>query len=281
MLNSVNLNLPNYSQSQNTNYSTPTKTRQNIPFGYREEQQSTWGNIKHGVAALTDDMMSFVGVNTALWIMQDFVNGKILVGKINKHFTKDIKDNGKLYNLAREMQTKNELDGKVNIFAGKDGEAFFSHKDKAVVVGKDSFSSLFHELGHATIENKSGIMKNLQRFRGNYTILSLALYGLLSSNKDGNNTKSDALIPLLAFSPELITEAKASHIGLKFLKEKVKTGEIEKSLFKKIRNSYITCFSTYLFIPVSIILIDAIRNSVRKERMRHKMEKMNRMDMMY
>ena len=77
--------------------------------------------------------------------------------------------------------------------------------------------------------------------------------------------KNDYVIPLIAFSPELITEFKASQYGLKFLKGKVKEGAIEKSLFNKIKKSYITCFSTYLFIPVSIMLVDALRNSVNKQ----------------
>ena len=78
-------------------------------------------------------------------------------------------------------------------------------------------------------------------------------------------TKNDYVIPLLAFSPELITEFKASQYGLKFLKSKVKDGAIDKALFNKIKKSYITCFSTYLFIPVSIMLVDALRNSVNKK----------------
>jgi hypothetical protein len=81
--------------------------------------------------------------------------------------------------------------------------------------------------------------------------------------------KNDWAIPLIAFSPELITEAKASQIGIKFLKEKMMEGKLDKSVFKNIKKSYLTCFSTYLFIPVSIMLIDAIRNSANKNVQKH------------
>ncbi|MDD3437443.1 MAG: hypothetical protein PHC64_09865 [Candidatus Gastranaerophilales bacterium] len=68
----------------------------------------------------------------------------------------------------------------------------------------------------------------------------------------------------MAFSPELITEAKASLEGIKFLKKT----NISKAALHNIKMSYLTCFATYLFIPVSIMLIDAVRNSANKARQR-------------
>lgn len=291
MLESVNFNTQNYgvvkkAQNQNNSVfdnSASDKSRQNIAFGYRDvyrdEDRGIFSGIKNGIVNLTDDIVGLVGVNAALWFMQDFVNSKILVGKINKHYTKNLPDNDKLWDLAQEMKKNEGGLNNLSISEGKSGQAYYSHLPDGdlpanrVVVGKDSYSSLFHEIGHAKIENKSILLKGLQRFRGRYTILSLALYGLLSQNKDGNSDRNDYIIPLLAFSPELITEGMASHHGLKFLREKVKNKELDMSAFKKIKKSYITCFGTYLFIPVSIMLIDAIRNSARKARAQRQMQR--------
>lgn len=296
MINSVNIantsNLSaNYADIQARKNPTTSK---NIQFGYRDDDYNSHP-VRDLFLTLTNGMVGLVGVNTALWWIQNFVNGKLLVGKINKHFTDKIKDNDKLEKLAFEMREHHELnDGpqKVNIFRGKPGEAFYTHAGNniipanSIVVGKNNYSSLFHELGHAVEENKTNIFKKLQRFRGNYTILALGLYALLSQNKKPQRTldenenqgvgakiknflsKSNAVIPILAFSPELITEAKASTEGLKFLRTKISN---KSALYKNIRASYITCFLTYLFVPVSIMLMDTLQRSVEK-RIHHKRE---------
>lgn len=281
MINSVNIqNISNISanNADNKTHANYKYTNKKVSFGYSDESHNH--PLKDLLVTLTNDLVGFMGVNTALWLLQDFVNGKILVGKINEHFTKKIKNVENLRPMADEMLEKNRLTGAVNINQNIPGQAFFTHLKNQVVVGKDKSSALFHEIGHAIEENNTKLFKWLQRGRGNYTILSLALYTLLSQRpkpKDENQdigsklSKSDILIPLLAFSPELITEAKASQLGLKFLKQKLKDGAIEKSLYKNIKKSYLTCFSTYLFIPISIILIDALRNSANNVRQRHAM----------
>lgn len=263
-----------------------------VSFGDDYYYQRPSHPIKNAFLAITDDLIGLVGLNAALWWIQSFVNGKILVGKINKHFTKNIKDKEQLWNLAHEM--KNEKGGLNNLNivpTNTPGEAFYTHEKNAVVVGKDSFSSLFHEVGHAVEENSTKAFKWLQRRRGNYTALALLLYTLMSQSQKSKNyyddentgliskmkrslSKSEVLIPLLAFSPELITEAKASQEGLKFLK-----GKVGKSspLYKNVRSSYLTCFSTYLFIPVSIMLMDALRNGVHNKRVKSQQEKYQRM----
>lgn len=294
MINSVSAYSVNNSHRNgfdDKNASKTNQTRPNLAFGYGGyyEQQSPLQGLKDLAVTLTNDMVGLFGVNAALMAMQRFVNGKVLIGKINKHVTNKItaEDNLKLDNLAGEMLKKYNLDKgpqKVTIYEGPPGEAYYTHQrnkfvnPNSIVVGRDNCSSLFHEIGHAIEENKTNVLKRLQRFRGHYTELSLALYMLMSMRPKKNDyyqdenqgigakikhflSHSDAVIPLLAFAPELITEAKASLYGLKFLKGKL--GK-EALLYKNIRKSYITCFATYLFIPVSIMLVDAIRNSANK-----------------
>lgn len=278
MIGSVSLS--NIKQPYRTeNNSVLNQPRKKIPFGYNEQSQSPFQSLKDWVLMLTDGAVGIIGMNAVLWWMQNFVNGKILSGKINKHYTNKItnEQKNKFPALAYEMLDKNGLKDKVKVFQGAEGEAFFTHKGNYIQVGKNQYSALFHEIGHAIQENNTVLLKKLQRFRGHYSILSLALYALMSQRPkrdDGDQSigskisKSDVIVPLLAFSPELITEAKASQEGLKFLKQKLNIGVIEKSLYKNIKKSYITCFATYLFIPVSIILIDMLRNSANNARRR-------------
>ena len=233
--------------------------------------------IKDGLLNLTNGILGIVGFNAALFAVQNFVNGKILVGKINKHYTDKIHNDNQLVNLASKMLEDNGLDKKVTFVPGKTGEAYYSALGNRVVIGGDKASALFHEIGHAIIENKSGILKTLQDHRGHYTVAALALYALMSQRRQkdafgdkrqGLGTKianflsrGSLLVPLLAFSPELITEFKASQYGLKFLKGK----GVDKALYKNIKNSYRACFATYLFIPVSIILMELLFSGIEKE----------------
>lgn len=262
-----------------TGYSgRPIQSQQAVPFGYREEQQGILGSIKDTFVELTNDVVGAVGFNVALAWLQNLVSGKILVGKINKHFTDKItpEEQSKLTSLADEMLEKHGLKDKVPIYYnGVKGEAFYTHDGNFIRVGPNQKSSLFHEIGHAVQENNTRGFKWLQRGRGRYAYLSMLLYAMLagrSQQQDGSYsigsslTKTDVAVPLLAFAPELITEAKASMTGLKFLKEKLKTGAISESLYKNTKRSYLACFGTYLFVPLSIIIMDALRSGANKVR---------------
>lgn len=272
-------------------YSRPIQPQQAVPFGYREEQHGILGSIKDTFLELTNDVVGAVGFNVVLAWLQETVSGKLLVGKINKHFTDKItpEEQGKLQGLAEEMLEQHGLDKgakKVEIRTGGAEEAFYTHtgnstrriNPNSIVVGKNTQSSLFHEIGHAVEENNTRGFKWLQRGRGRYAYLSMLLYAMLSGRsqqQDGSYSigsslsKADVAIPLLAFAPELITEAKASMTGLKFLKEKKNLGQISESLYKNTKRSYLACFGTYLFVPLSIIIMDALRSGANKIREKH------------
>lgn len=290
MINSVNFSCQNQANRLGNPPSVEKQQKtqaENIPFGnsYYQTYNPYYSEhpLKDKLFRLTNSVLGTIGFNAALWWLQDFVNGKVLVGKINKHFTNGIKNPEELMPLAFEMRQKEGLNNSVKISGGNKGEACFSHIGNEVIVGEDQLSSLFHEIGHAKIENKTEFLKLLQRNRGNYTILSLALYSLMSQKRHQSEdafgdhkkslgtkiknflSRSTLLVPLLAFSPELITEAKASQYGLKFLKEKVAQGKLDKNIYSKIKKSYATCFGTYLFIPISIILMELLFSGVEKE----------------
>lgn len=284
MIGGVNLynGVQPYKKAETAGYSRPIQAQNAVPFGHREDD-GILSSIKDSFLTISDDAVSLVGFNVALGWLQNLVSGKLLVGKINKHFTDKItpEERAKLPALAEEMLQQHGLKGKVAVhYDGKHGEAFYTHEGNYIKVGPNQHSSLFHEIGHAIEENNTNIFKKLQRGRGRYSYISLLLYAMLSGRnqqQDGSYnigsslSKTDVAIPLLAFSPELITEAKASFEGLKFLKEKLKAGAITESLYKNTKRSYLACFGTYLFVPLSIIIMDALRSGANKIRQKHAM----------
>lgn len=293
MINSVNF--PNLNQTSvfDNKFSAKNKQKnqaaENIHFGdYYYQDYTPAHPLKNALLSLTDGVLNLFLFNTALWWIQEKVNGKILIGKINKHYTDKIHNEPQLTQLASKMLEENGLDKTVKREIGRDGEAYFTALDNKIVTGADKSSALFHEIGHSIIENKTTLLKGLQNFRGKYTFISLALYALMSQGQKNNQdvfgnerqgfftkarnfiSRSTLLVPLLAFSPELITEAKASKIGIDFLKKQKDTGKISEEMLKNIKNSYKACFSTYLFIPVSIIMMELLTSGIEKEINKHK-----------
>lgn len=176
--------------------------------------------------------------------------------------------------------------------AGQD--AFFDHFNNRIKVTKDTLISMPHEIGHAVQEHSTKFFKMLQRNRGNYTFLALLLYGLgrnKPTNKKGKQTlwtkfqnilyKYNILVPILAFSPELITEFKASKIGIDYLKQNVKNIENKlkqnvsnkqlgtqltnsKNILKAAKKHYAVAFCTYLALPVFAMLDNLIFKQASK-----------------
>jgi len=185
---------------------------------------------------------------------------------------KMLQDKGLMQNPVKQIADGGTIytDGlkKLNLIIENNGNnAFFDHINKQIRVSKNTLLSLPHEIGHAVQENSTVVYKALQRFRGNYTILALLLYGLgrnKSTNKKGKETfigkaqnalyKYNLLVPLLAFSPELITEFKASKIGIDYLKQ-IKA---PKNILKAAKKHYAIAFCTYLALPAFAVIDNLI-----------------------
>lgn len=297
--NTIQQNSPVYSGSNNPREKQISFGDSNyyyMPANYNDEFEEQNAPAKHAVRnvvkTITGSVLSIIGFNVALCYLQKLVNSKLLIGKINKHFADKINDNAKLERLADDMQNRKELNiskDKVLRFKTATSDAYFDHSKNQVVTGIKESSALFHELGHAVIENKTKFLRTLQRGRGHYTEVALMLYALASANKNSQNGNNDSgnplinflkkhssIIPILAYSPELITEGMATKYGLNFLKsiredvveKDFKSGKIKqmlpkekmitKDLYKNIKRSYLTCFGTYLFIPVSIMILNKL-----------------------
>lgn len=257
------------------------------------QQISPLKQLTYSSVALTETLYGTFGFGLGLMYLRQFVNSKLLIGNIYKHYTDKIKDNELIANLALKMRKENGLENKVPIYTGSAGEAYFSSGGghQKIVVGKDSFSALFHELGHAIIENKTKILKSFQTNRNLDAYGAITLYMLFegakytypennaSKNKKTNNitnktidffVKYSEILPLLIYSPELVSELGATGYGLKFLKKELKNGSIDKNLFKNVKNSYAAAFGTYLFIPLSLMLMSSVNRTTYNKKLTHK-----------
>lgn len=291
--------LDNKQTSEKINHQTVSK---NIPQKQADkfikdkrkvQQISPLKQLTYSSVALTETLYGTFGFGLGLMYLRQFVNSKLLIGNIYKHYTDKIKDNELIANLALKMRKENGLENKVPIYTGSAGEAYFSSGGghQKIVVGKDSFSALFHELGHAIIENKTKILKSFQTNRNLDAYGAITLYMLFegakytypennaSKNKKTNNitnktidffVKYSEILPLLIYSPELVSELGATGYGLKFLKKELKNGSIDKNLFKNVKNSYAAAFGTYLFIPLSLMLMSSVNRTTYNKKLTHK-----------
>lgn len=279
-------------------HSVPEKLSKNptdkfVKNNRNTKQISPLQQLTYSTVALAENLYGTLGFGFGLMYLRQFVNGKLLIGNIYKHYTNKIKDNDLMAKLALKMRKENGLESKVPIYTGAAGEAYFSSSGgfQKIVVGNDSFSALFHELGHAIIENKTKILKSFQKNRNLDAYGAITLYMLLESAKYTNRTKKSAqnnslddiqtktidffikyseILPILIYSPELVSELGATGYGLKFLKKEVKEGSIGKNIFKNIRNSYAAAFATYLFIPLSLILMSAVNRATYNKKLSQK-----------
>ena len=183
-------------------------------------------------------------------------------------------------NIKKEVWKNTKTSkGKLNAISIKSTgeEAFFTHLDNEITVTKKTLISLPHEIGHAVQEHSTNLLKRLQRSRGRYAKLALILYGLgreKPSNGDKQSLwglaqnllhKYNVLIPLIAFTPELITEFAASKIGIDYIKTYIKNLKTNatknaksiansEQILKTAKKHYAVAFCTYLALPLFAVL---------------------------
>lgn len=302
----VNKTTPNKKLKKTKSLKELVLAYQEIPKGDKKEYISGIKSLTSSSAALMGALMSgtldiifsIVAFSFGIMLLQRYVNGKFLINFLDKKFTAKIKDFDRFEDLAVKMRKEHNLQDKVKIFITRGDDAYYTPQGNRVVVGEKQKSALFHELGHAVIENNTSLLSLLQNGRGQYGNIAILLNAIsmgtaakhskrLDKHKDNKNNKdknkinketkkpepnklgkflikNPYIIPIAAFSPELITEFGASTYGLKFLKKELKTGNVSKKVFKNIKRSYITCFSTYFFIPISVIIVNYLQKQLDK-----------------
>lgn len=254
-------------------------------FDSDEGKSATNAGVVLGVGLISREVL-------ALW------SNKLFTNYFSKH--PDV-DKNELLKISKNMlkdkinETKDSNFKNIKLEIAQAGQdAYFDHANNRIKITKDTLISMPHEIGHAVQEHGSKFFRMLQRNRGSYTFLALLLYGL-GRNKPTNNKgeqttwtkfqnilyKYNILVPLLAFSPELITEFKASKIGIDYLKQhvkniedKIKQTKANKSLNQQLTNSknilkaakkhYAIAFCTYLALPLFAMLDNLIFKEASK-----------------
>ena len=138
MIGGVNLYGVNQAyQKAEMGYSRPIQPQSSVNFGNQSGSDGILGSIKDSFLTFTDDAVGAVGFDAALAWLQNLVSGKLLVGKINKHFTDKItpEEQSNLRSLADEMLEQHGLKDKVAIHTnGTKGEAFYTHQGNFIKV---------------------------------------------------------------------------------------------------------------------------------------------------
>lgn len=170
--------IPNYTK-------TETKPAPKIP-----------ANPLQDLAVFSSNILEYfygtIGFGIGLIMLRKFINETVLL-KLYKSFSKKVKDREKTLELALKMRKEHGLENKVPFMYGENGEAYFSSngKNQKIVLGPDSLTAAFHELGHAVIENKTKLLKKFQDNRGLETSGAIAAYMLIETmklNKKKNGT---------------------------------------------------------------------------------------------
>ena len=177
-------------------------------------------------------------------------------------------------NLADEMIKKFDMnsvkrkfctDEEMQIIFKTSGiNAYFLPKKNIAAAPKIMPSLIFHELGHAVIENKTTFLKFLQTHSnlGKRVLPWLWLVMPFIDSIAGQQKAADKDSPFakitnfihnhvgslvfLTFLPQLISEGMASHYGVTFAKIAQKAGKLSEKEVSHIEHRYKWAFITYL-----------------------------------
>lgn len=149
---------------------------------------------------------------------------------------------------------------KINLLRLSRSRGFFVRKqNKVMMLGKGSYLSVFHEMGHAMNRHFGKLDKVAQKFKSaKYLALPIILYALLKPSKPNitkENKEKDFIknnfgkLTFAAFIPVLYEEGRASIRGWKEAK-KVLTQELYAKTVKQGKFGFLT----YLFEAVSVSL---------------------------
>ncbi len=183
-----------------------------------------------------------------------------LVKNLTKYDRKDLK----ALNAITEEVRGNEEIAKFQALIFKEGAnaCYLPHANKIITPDKSLQTSVFHEMGHALNNNGGMLLKVLQKARplAKITPAIILLIALLNKRKTTDKPKENdsklqkgadfvkknaGILTGLSFMPMILEEGIASLRGQKIAKNLVKTGELSKELFKKVKLTNLCGFASY------------------------------------
>ena len=183
---------------------------------------------------------------------------KLLPNNKNAAADKNIHAKGLSKNIEKAL-------GKMQTLSVKLGHNAYclTENKKIIIPNKHLQTSVFHEMGHALNASGGILLKGLQKCRPLATIAPAVILfaSLENKRKVTDETKPDDSIlqkgkdftkrnagklTFLATLPMVAEEGIASLRGQKIAKNLVKSGDLSKNLFRKIKLTNLCGFSTYL-----------------------------------
>ena len=183
-----------------------------------------------------------------------------LVKNLTKYDRKDLK----ALNAITEEVRGNEEIAKFQALIFKEGAnaCYLPHANKIITPDKSLQTSVFHEMGHALNNNGGMLLKVLQKARplAKITPAIILLIALLNKRKTTDKPKENdsklqkgadfvkknaGILTGLSFVPMILEEGIASLRGQKIAKNLIKTGELSKELFKKVKLTNLCGFASY------------------------------------
>lgn len=222
------------------------------------------GNIKELEKSLKYGKKDYRAIN-AFWKdnkkqQENSLSFKLFFKNKNTEAANNSKLNEFGENLGKEV---GKAIGKVKTLSFKLGEnaCCLIETKKIIIPDKHLQTSVFHEMGHAL--NSNGILKGFQKCRPLASILpAFILFAALANKRKVNDEtyaddsklqkgkdfikRNAGKLTFLSMMPMVAEEGIASLRGQKIAKNLVKSGDLTKNLFRKIKLTNLCGFSTYL-----------------------------------
>ena len=257
------------SRSYNRSYSPQRQYKGNVCFRSDQNDQSArWfiDNLGYTViTAISTSIGAFV--NKSLYKkMVEQGDSLELKQKIPAQIDEMIKH----FKLNEDCTVTAHVDRSLDELFGRFSSinAFYNPSTKEAFAPREMPSLIFHELGHAVIDCKTKFLRFLQNHSEfGKKVLPWAWLALpfiddiarqeKSMDKDSTFSKMVSFIHnhvgsivFLTFIPQLISEAMASHYGIRFAKIAEKAGELAKKDVNLLKTRYKWAFGTYFTAAV-------------------------------
>ncbi len=185
--------------------------------------------------------------------------------------------------LGANMERVKELlaDSMASMFKSGNNACYLSHANKIITPDKVLRTSAFHEMGHALNANGGIILKSLQNMRPVKSLAPLVLLiGLANKRKTTDKTNENdskiqktkdfvkrnaGKLAFLTYAPMVLEEGLASLRGENVARKLVKSGDLSKELFKKVKLTNACGFATYVLGAISVALATKLAIKVKDD----------------
>ncbi len=190
------------------------------------------------------------------------------IKKLAKHFGTDM-----------EHTKETVADILMSRYKSGSNACYLAHANKIITPDKVLRTSTFHEMGHALNANGGIILKSLQKMRPMQTLAPLVLLIALANKRkttDKTNENDSKIqktkdfvkrnagkLTLFAYAPMVLEEGLATLRGENIARKLVKSGDLSKELFKKVKLTNAGGFASYALTAIGTALVTKLAIKVK------------------